>query len=1101
MGATRQVGTCGVLAAIAAVMVAASSALAGGGYIDQAAGSMRLEAHFRFQPTQQQVALAQASISRAAALLCDATDGGVRIREVRLSAAEADADTANLWIQALPGRSGGAWMADGSSLGRLGSRIDLFEGALERPDLLAHVLAHHALGLGDQYDEQRRYSGACGVGPGFDAGSLDERNHSLMQAAGGLRCGGGSNSGRACLHASDCPGGTCRDVLASEFSAPANHDRRRAEGAVCPPARALSRIRISGTLPRSHEPRGAFDASDYLSAEATSSHLVHVEAIDALGQLPATDLRLYFTNVEDGVWQLTAVVDSAVLGREPGTPAVVGQWRLGFHDNGALASYGAERPKLVLDGLASGAAAMTVLVEVGTPNPDPQADPALGFDGLQATRSGRVKVAATWDGSPGCLADWCERAWNLGTGRWETTEQSLLHGGASDWETLVRNFSFLELPDGLPSEQAPPECEEAPDFVSDLHGAEQILVVLDASESMGFAAAERIREVCDNGRDDDVDGSTDETPCADSRWAFATSATLAFAELVADAGVQVGVSGFDDAAKLLTPIAAVSRGWSMRLAEGLDRRKPTGNTALGLAVSSAYDEFERVQGQGRSRSAILLTDGRTNAGPEPQRAGRSLEGRRVRWFPVALGDGVDAPLLADLAAGSGGVVAPAASALDLPTVMAELAARVRGRSMVMARQDFAVSAAQRHRKRSDHEVSARAEFDLAVEEGADELLVFVGGRNPRQSSWRVLYDLLGPGGERYDRHSPEVHEGRGWTILRVRDPRPGAWKLRVLPGGVGVHRSSALAWTANPRADLFVDALPRLVARDGGAVASLEVAYQSAIEGDVSLEARLVGAAGGVTPVAFERQAFGDARVAALTPHRVRGFHRLEVSARVGEGARPASGESIFEGPERAPVRVVPFERHAFTTLWVDAEPVACSRTDCDNDGIASATEDALGPDCDGDGLPNSIDPDSDDDDLPDAFEGTADSDGDGLADLCDPRGAPDSLAPVLEAQRKARRLACTDQARDSAENLRTASLALARLTQSLGAGAPRDPAVRHLVETLREAAASAERAGVIADVLPEFCEKFDAALAEAMELEEGVADEVSRLLAARAGR
>src|SRR5205085_9993712 len=106
--------------------------------------------------------------------VCDATDGNLRIRRVRLLQGQATEDLGDYWLQASNFRAGVSFYSDGSNLGRLGAHIDMDRGATRAPDVWLHEFGHHAFGLGDEYDEQSRWGGPCGIGPSFDAGSIDE---------------------------------------------------------------------------------------------------------------------------------------------------------------------------------------------------------------------------------------------------------------------------------------------------------------------------------------------------------------------------------------------------------------------------------------------------------------------------------------------------------------------------------------------------------------------------------------------------------------------------------------------------------------------------------------------------------------------------------------------------------------------------------------------------------------------------------------------------------------------------------------------------------------------------------------------------------------
>ena len=217
-----------------------SWAIAGEGRIDASNGDVYFNVHYRFPPTTQQITDVKAAIDMMSVGVCDATDGQMRVKRVTLSQGEPNEDKGDFWLHALPGRSGLSFFPNGSNLGSLGSHVDMFSGAMLAPDVYLHEFGHHAWGLGDEYDEQRRFGGSCGIGPGFDPGTIDEQNHSIMQQSGGARCVGGLNSGSSCFRNSDCPGagggpaGACQFVLMSELSVATNNDPLQGNAPSCP---------------------------------------------------------------------------------------------------------------------------------------------------------------------------------------------------------------------------------------------------------------------------------------------------------------------------------------------------------------------------------------------------------------------------------------------------------------------------------------------------------------------------------------------------------------------------------------------------------------------------------------------------------------------------------------------------------------------------------------------------------------------------------------------------------------------------------------------------------------------------------------------------
>lgn len=210
--------------------------MAGEGRIDATNGDVYFNVHFRFPPTPQQLTDVRSTLDLMAVGMCDATDGQMRVKRITLSQGQPNEDKGDFWLHAQPGRSGVSFFFNGANLGSLGSHVDMFSSAMLAPDVYLHEFGHHAWGLGDEYDEQVRFGSGCGIGPGFDAGTINEQNHSIMQQSGNARCVGGPNAGASCFRNAGCPAGTCQLVLMSELSVASNHDPLQGNAAACPVA-------------------------------------------------------------------------------------------------------------------------------------------------------------------------------------------------------------------------------------------------------------------------------------------------------------------------------------------------------------------------------------------------------------------------------------------------------------------------------------------------------------------------------------------------------------------------------------------------------------------------------------------------------------------------------------------------------------------------------------------------------------------------------------------------------------------------------------------------------------------------------------------------
>lgn len=1092
------------LAVLVEALVPSASAQAGRAWIEDPTGRAALQVAFRQHPSYADLAEAQGALTRMAAILCDSTEGQVRIEQIRLTTSPADEDLAAFWFHEENAASGGPYDRSGADLRRLGAHMDVFASARLRPDRLAHLFGHHAFGLGDQYDDQRRFSTACGIGPGFEAGSLSENNHSIMQASGGMRCIDGPLLGQDCVRDDECAGAECKAVLASEWSVALNHDLRRGDGDACPRPSPVSRVRLGGLLPSRAIPIRAFDGRDFLSARASSVWHEEIEVLGPGGTLPGIRLHFFLSHTDRLHWQLSVGADASEFGGPPGQFRVLESWALLFNEDYSLAAAHPAELLLALPTVGD-EEALQVAIDIGTRNPEALERSGQGHDGLQMVTAGEPRLELVFDGVVGCMAQWCASSWSEPAGRWETSEQTLLHGGASDWQTLTRNLPFLAAPLSSPVADPPERCRIPPEFVTDVMGTDQVVLVLDTSRSMGLRVDGQAGEVCSNGLDDDEDSQVDEDDCADSRLEYERVATRAFLALAADRNLQVGLVAMHTDAEIVSGVDEVGGPRRAVIGAVLGSLRADGETALGTALEKAQEALREVERLGRSRTVILMTDGARNVGVVPGQEARLLDPLLYRAFPIGIGHAADGLALAAIAARGGGVAFATEEATGTPAILAELAARQIGSAPVLARTPFDLAspsfgqaAASKGNQAGSSSLPSSREFGIPVEEKADELVVFLGSRNARIDDWRLFFELTDPAGQRIDETAAQSRAERGFLAVRISDPRPGRWNLRVLPGGEGVQRSEVLAYTSNARAEFFVDADPRLAMTSRGVRISARPSYVTDIDGLARIEGVVRRPDGSEAPVALERDPFTRNWTTEFEDFRGRGHYEIRLQLSVGPAARPAQGEPVFPGPSRVLTRVVPFERTATASFYVaDGPPPACDRADCDNDGLEDRLETGCPEDADGDGRPNVMDADSDNDEILDGAEGTGDVDLDGRPDYCDAASDPDSLAVAIEAEEAAVEKACDADAAEHQDRLRASLSAVRRIVQVMRThpGVPSDVRT-DAVARLDKVIGLKKQAVVLGEVLPDFCRKYRTHLEQALVIERDLRTQVDRYLA-----
>lgn len=975
---------------VVGVLLCPAGSWAGDGQI-LADGSMNFEINFRFPPTTQQVQDVKDAVQRASAIICDATDGQIQFRDVRLTGGSADEDRGNIWIMAEAGRSyAGGTQPDGSALGTLGSHVTLFSNAIE-DDIIAHELGHHAFGLFDQYDEQRLLGEACGRGPGFERGTIDERNHTIMQQSGGTTCVGPSSQlfdpnvpalegicgyvelpPVRCRSNTDCPAGdVCKTVFNTELSVAGNHDPVRGDGSGCPLPAATASLHVTVSLESLFGTGSPWDVNapptTHLQAAALSPRNLSVEILDNLGEVEACyegssahELRVYLerrsTDPSVDVWSLHFGMDAGdFVGGTPGTLRL-----LGGNDgtlilvnkavNPPLIGLQPEQPTIFINDFANGAANQLIDVTVDAYVP-------TGFD---------LTLIGQRDGLPLCSQDHYCPGFNAGTTRYESTAQSLQHPGMSDWDTLVANYPFLTAPAGLPVEDAPNHCAEPITFIEDVIGSDQVMLIIDRSGSM-----EQIVTV------EALGGPTQQT-----RLEYAQAAGRAFVDLQTPLGIMTGLISFAESPYLDEPFTILAAGNAPMLKAEIDALVPDGWTAIGSALDTSRAEFQRVAAVGRSQTALLLSDGENNRGSDPIAAANALRDDNVRVFTIAVGAAADSEELSDIAGLTAASMYAAPTGDEVPPIYAELSARVRGESLVLPRTRSAV----RGSATGGTGLPVVQTFPFFVEPGAEQLSVFLSSRNADVATWDPRFALNGPGGFQVtDADKPLLKEDPFYRIVTVDDPAPGSWSLQVRAKAAPHQYSYTLASVRNPAPKCFVDARPRVADKDNEAIViTAGAAHVADLDGhDVLFNGQVRAPDGTTLPLSFTQDPLSGTTTARFTDLKDRGIYAVEVECVVGDDARVVAGEPIFDGPERPDIDVLPFKRSAQTSFFFDIETFPpCGTSDCDGDKISNTQEGNA--DADGDGLPNYRDEDADGDEIPDAVEGDSNSDGDALPNYLD---------------------------------------------------------------------------------------------------------------------
>lgn len=1009
-------------------LIAPAVSLAGGGSVD-GSGNIELNFHFRFVPTAADIATVQEQLRRSSEMLCDTTEGGVRISKVRLSAGGASEPAGDFWYypEGAHSRSGN----NGAPVHNDANRIFLTYDAI-RADIVAHELGHLVLGLGDQYDEQRRFGGPCGIGRSFEIGAMDERNHTLMQQASYQQCQDsvGNFTGRGCLDATDCPvGETCPlSPLMSELSVASNFDLKRGDSVLpvntCPSPQSGDTLEIRGALSAA-EPVVAFDGTDFTTAAATAGGARMVEFVDDLGVFSivgegsSLPLTIFAEHTGPQAWTFHVGVDAGrLVGGVDGDLSIIDQIDLTFDASGELdtvdgvditdPSY--TDPTVSITGLTTGASDGTLSVEFETTGNGRLRELSGAvrspLRGTMVTVGGFQQLGICGE------VEACEKRWDTTTQRWEASAVTVGYlrrneTPLSDWEQLVRNFDAwypvsLTLPAALPV-AASPGCGSARniDFDVQISGADQIMLIVDRSSSMS----------ADRSNFGDVR----------TRLDWAKAGARAFADLQAGSGVEVGLTTFQsfpvselDLRPIEPDASATSSDHGLTAFKNrVDAQVAGGGTAIGDTLELARQELnaESASNPTLQQAIFLLTDGEQTTGTlDPQDVATALRADGIQIFAVPLGSLTDSEFLSRMADETGGAMLESASGLELPTLYAELYARFRGEAPVLPRTPSAVRGQGPVIQAvgvtgSDPGPSGplpeSETFIIPVETDADRLNLILSTRNDVAGTWNPAFRLEGPAGEVITHRSGGVIGDDFYRIVRVANPTAGDWRVTLSAQSAADQLSYLLGHVEDPRPDCYAGVSPRTVV-DGSRPLEITAA--------ASLGAPL---GKGVVYTATVRRPSGSTVVVPMTLVESqqgasglfngflgRGLYEVVVECRATAAARYAPGERATPEEILALPRPEPFVRQARTSFFVDSGDLPPSDGDCDDDGIPDSIEGQL--DSDGDGLPDACDEDSDADEVPDNKEGDGapleDVDGDGIVNMRDPdannNGIIDGLDP-----------------------------------------------------------------------------------------------------------
>jgi len=998
---------------------------AGAGTVDADDGEMHLNLHFRFLPQQEEIDRVQAQVRRASRILCDATDGQMRIASMRLSAGGAAEPAGDIWYQppnATPRSSASGRLPQASG------RIYLGYEAI-RADVLAHELGHLVFDLGDQYDEQRRMGKSCGIGRSFELDAMDEVNHTIMQQADRQVCAtpAGDRTGSTCYENADCqwlgPGATCPlPALMSELSTALNYDLLRGDEVLphntCPAPRAGDTVSVGGWLGEDL-PEGVLDDTSFATADATAPQRLATDWIEASGNVPGYDegsahaLYVYAEHVGPNAWDFHFAMDAKhFTDGTAGEPVWLEDCALDFEAIPTLdvvdpdGSLHHHRRVTAVNGVAGTSSPSCAIPIVDLANGAPDATLGVVFDEFseRVGSSGGTLRRTAFSAGTRILAggasqlgrctetEDCEKLWNTATDRWEAAgpTRSALRGDRaieSDWTHLVaaaeRLYGLtLEGPLGLPDPNEPIPCADPTEFETRVEGSDQVVLLIDVSTSMNDD-----REYVNDTR---------------TRLDWAKAGARGFAELQLGSGVEVALVEFRGAPWVhlgLGPIEAdgttIAGAHEISTFRGtVDDLFAIGATAIGDALAEARDMLA-AEPDGRTQAVFLLSDGENTAGDaDPNAVAAELRAAGVQVYTLPVGNAADGELLARIADETGGESYDAPTALELPTIYADLHARLRGETPIITRTALALEPG------GPTTPGPSVDVTIPVEPGATRLAIMLSNRNDLGETWAPGFRLRNPGGAQVLAHtSSSVVNDPFFRLARVNAPQAGSWTLELFATNAVPQYLYYWAHVENPLPDCWAGAWPSLVTQSGPIEIHGTSSFRDALGRGISYTARISGPGGLALnlPLSTDESLSGaSALLSGLTRH---GRYDVVVRCEAGSEARFAPGEDSDTESALAQGRPPAFAREARTSFFLDTPgyPPLPPGGDCDHDGIPDTLEGATS-DIDGDGLSNACDSDADGDDLPDSQEPVGDLDGDGIANFLDPDADADGIFDAIDS-------------------------------------------------------------------------------------------------------
>jgi len=581
------------------------------------------------------------------------------------------------------------------------------------------------------------------------------------------------------------------------------------------------------------------------------------------------------------------------------------------------------------------------------------------------------------DGAP-CMEN-CQ-SWNTTTHKVESSQQEQI-SHQSCWQKLTAKFPFLTAP-ALPA-VAEPALWVAPTFTMTCASASTLMLVLDRSGSMSWNVNDDGGEVCGNGVDDDGDGTTDESDCAQARIQFVRAAGRSVLQLAStDAMVRAGILSFASTPSA-APDAAIQN-VSMNLASmkgTVDGLMPGGETAIGDALASAKTTLDADSAAAASKAVVIITDGVNTTGSAADSAVPAYVAAGIRIFTISTGGASNSATLSAISSNTRGYRVDEPDGTALVTALAELWAFYTNGGVIFPQTPFAVVRGAEGksiplqprvgvlRELSRQVIGDQNVIEFDVESGTRNFTALLAGNMNDMTGFGVRARLVAPDATVFDAESPPagmtVAFDPYFTFVRIADPTPGRWQMivRARATAAPVQTGTLIVISDNPRTFLYADVDHDVVSAAGETVkATILPGYVTGLR-EPALNVRVKRPNGSVVAVPVTRTAQPFVFEARLDTFPNRGLYELIVDMQTTSATTNDPGESRPGTLAPASVPIPPIQRSVSTFFFVNFGPWSCNEPDCDHDGIPneSSTTDA-----DGDGIVTSNDNDDNNDEIPD---------------------------------------------------------------------------------------------------------------------------------------